>query len=268
MQSWTKLRLPLLIMQTPQFDVHAANEERHWWFLGRRHIVATLLQRLVPPSQEKLILDVGSGTGGMTAFLSKKYTCIGIDPSKDGIAYARKRFPQCTFVQGVAPKDVDHTYRLADAVLLLEVLEHIEHDAAFVHQLITPLKKGAYLFIMAPADMSLWSPHDIGFEHFRRYDLAGFRHLWEGQPVEEMLVSHSNARLYLLAKLMRTLSRLRGKSWGPGDTDISMPSKPLNAALERIFKGETRVLLDALEGRRKTGYRKGVTLLAVLRKTV
>jgi hypothetical protein len=201
----------------------------------------------------------------MTAFLSHDYTCVGVDPSAEGIAFAKERFPTCMFVQGTAPSDIDKTYALADGILLLEVLEHIENDVAFVHQLIAAMKPGAILFMMAPADMSLWSPHDEGFEHYRRYDLEGFRKTWAGQSMQELLVSHCNARLYPIAKAMRTVSKMRGKAWGPGSTDIALSSKPVNETMKRIFQGETHRLLKALHGRARP-YSKGVTLLAVLRK--
>ena len=93
-------------MQLPQFEAHAGMEERHWWFLGRRHIIQTLLHELVPPSSDRLIIDVGCGTGGLTKFLSSEYRVTGVEPTTEGITAARTRFPQCNFIQGLAPDDV------------------------------------------------------------------------------------------------------------------------------------------------------------------
>ncbi|MDD5041378.1 MAG: hypothetical protein PHX87_02210 [Candidatus Peribacteraceae bacterium] len=73
----------------------------------------------------------------------------------------------------------------SDAVLFLDVLEHVQDDFALVSQLLAGMKPGAYLFIAAPGDPKLWGPHDRGFEHERRYSLPRFRMLWEGLPVEE-----------------------------------------------------------------------------------
>ncbi len=240
-------------------------EERHWWFLARRRILATLLHALLPPSRDTLLIDVGCGTGGLTNFFSKQYTIIGVDPSADAITFARERFPSSTFIHGKAPDDVPDFSR-ADAILLIEVLEHIEHDRDFVHQLITAMKSGAYLFIMAPADMSLWSPHDDAFEHFRRYEsLEDFRNIWKGTPISERLVSYCNRRLYPVVKFMRAMSKRRGKSWGKGGTDIAVPMAPLNALLKKTFAGEERILLNALKGK-GCGYKKGVSVMAVLQK--
>ncbi len=253
-------------MQLPQFQAHSEMEQNHWWFLGRQHILATLLRELLPPSKSTHLIDIGCGTGGLTQYFSGEYSVMGIDPSEDAICFAKQKFPACTFIRGNAPEDVRDELSRADGVLLIEVLEHVEHDAEFVRSLLESMKSGAYLFIMAPADMSLWSPHDAAFEHYRRYDSVGeFRKLWDGPNVREVLVSYCNARLYPVVKLMRKLSKLRGKSWGKGGTDIEVPMKPVNVMLRNIFSGEAAHLKRVLHGTGKP-YSSGVTLMAVLKK--
>ena len=253
-------------MDSPQFHVHAVIEQSHWWFLGRRHIVKTLLNELVPPHGKPPIVDIGCGTGGVTAFFSNEYACTGIDPSAEGIAFAKERFPASQFINGNAPADVLPQMRDAKAVLLLEVLEHVKQDKAFVHDLIAAMQPGAYFIVMAPADPSMWSPHDAGFGHYRRYTDHTFRALWEGEPVEEMLVSMCNTRLYWLAKFVRFLARLKGSAWGPGDTDLATPPGPINTLLAKIFMSEAATLLRAMRTKTPTGRTKGVSIIAVLRK--
>lgn len=253
-------------MQLPQFQAHADLEDRHWWFTARRRILLTLLKELVPPSPDRFVVDVGCGTGGNTAAVAKSYACIGVDPDTNAVTFARQKYPALTFIQGYAPADVKSEMLKADAVLLMDVLEHIEHDKAFVEDLLKSMKPGAFLFLMAPADPSLWSPHDAGFEHFRRYTLESFRALWKDAPAKERLASYCNRRLYPLVKLMRTLAKLRGKSLGQGSTDLSMPMKPVNVFLHELFADEDAVLLKTLRGKRKRGYRKGVSVFGVLER--
>jgi len=252
-------------MQRPQFQVHADLEERHWWFLARRAIIRALLGHAVPPSRERLILDVGCGTGGNTVAFASQYTCVGIDPSPDAIAFARRRFSGIEFRLGSAPQDCSDLLQKADIVFFLDVLEHVQDDFALVSQLLAGMKPGAYLFMAAPGDPNLWGPHDRGFEHERRYSLPRFRMLWEGLPVEECLCSALNSRLYPIAKLSRFLSRLRGKALGAGETDLSLPSAPVNALLLRIFAGEARRMLRVWRHEAKP-YRYGVSVFAVLRR--
>lgn len=253
-------------MDLPQFQVHAAIESRHWWFLARRKIFRALLCHIVPPHQGKKLLDVGCGTGGNTAAFSHDYDCLGIDPIPEAIAFAKQRFPACRFIVGEASKDVRREMREADIILLADVLEHVEEDRALVANLIHAMKPGAVLLAMAPADMRLWSPHDRGFGHFRRYDLAGFCALFHGLPATKLLCSYVNTRLYWPIRCARVLARLTGKSLGPSDTDLLLPPGPMNAVLRKIFEGESKRLLALLEGKRVRTYRRGVSVLALLRK--
>lgn len=253
-------------MQLPQFQAHAALEEVHWWFCARREIIRILLHHFLPPSPATLLVDVGCGTGGNTAAFSREYRCIGIDPDADAIASARARFPVCTFFLGNAPQDISADVHRADAVLLLDVLEHVEDDRGLVCDLLHAMKTGAYLFLMVPADPSLWSPHDRGFGHYRRYTLAHFRRTWEGPPVTELLCAFCNTRLYWPIRLLRMFARLRGKPLGRGDSDLALPPPLANAILRRIFAGEGGRLMSLLDGRRHRGYRRGVSAVAVLRK--
>ncbi len=252
-------------MRSAQFIVHAAIEEAHWWFMARRHIMMSIIHSLVPPSPQSLIVDVGCGTGGNAAVIAREYECLAIDPEKEAIDYAQKKFPEVRFVLGFAPKDIPEDMKRADIVLLMDVLEHIEDDVYFVQEMMAAMKPGAHLLLMAPADMSLWSPHDAGFEHFRRYDLDRLSLLWKDQPgISVRLASYCNSRLYPLVKLVRFIAKLRKKPFGEGDSDLSLPSKPVNTLLRRIFQSEEPILLEQLQGKRLGGFSKGVSVMAVL----
>jgi SAM-dependent methyltransferase len=228
-------------------------------------MLLSLLHQLVPPSKEALVVDIGCGTGGNAAVIAQEYQCLAIDPEKEAIEYAQKKFPDVQFLLGTAPQDIPEEMKRADIVLLMDVLEHIEDDVYFVQEILASMKSGAHLIIMAPADMSLWSPHDEGFEHFRRYDLERFSLLWKGQPgISVRMAAYCNSRLYPLVKFARFVARLRKKPLGAGDSDLSLPSAPVNWLLEKIFQSEERVLLDLLDGKRAKGFSKGVSVLAVL----
>lgn len=46
-------------------------EMRHWWFVGRREILADLIRRLVRPKDGARILEAGCGSGGNLGMLSR-----------------------------------------------------------------------------------------------------------------------------------------------------------------------------------------------------
>jgi len=153
-----------------------------------------------------------------------------------------------------------------DLFLLMDVLEHVPDDTALLAPLVTAAQPGSHFLITVPADMKLWSPHDVSFGHFRRYDRLRFERAWAGLPLTPVLVSYYNCRLYPLALLARTLSRLRKRAWGRAETDFTLPAQPVNKLLETIFSGESACLIHRMEGRRSAGYPVGVSLMAILRR--
>jgi hypothetical protein len=114
--------------------------------------------------------------------------------------------------------------------------------------------------------MSLWSEHDVSFGHYRRYDLEQLSQVWAGLPVTPLAVSYFNSRLYPAVKAVRAWNRRRQRAAGEAGTDFRLPSPPVNAALRTIFAGESRTLVDLLHHRRRTGFRAGVSLMALLRR--
>lgn len=255
-------------MKTAQFRLHAAIEEHHWWFLGRRRIVSELVRRLVPPSKEELIVDIGCGTGGNLSAFAKDYSCLGIDPSDEAIQSARQRFPNAQFICGAIPDALQELPRPASLMLLMDVLEHVPDDFWLLSTLLAQAKPGAYLLVTVPADMRLWTEHDVSFGHYRRYDLPRLQRVWRDLPVTTSLVSYYNARLYPVVRGIRMVNRWRGRTSGAAGTDFNTPAKPLNQLLQTIFASEAKTLVKCLEGKRTRGFSSGVSLVALLRREV
>jgi SAM-dependent methyltransferase len=253
-------------MHLEQFQINAAEESVHWWFVARRRFLNDLIARILPPSPQVTIVDVGCGTGGNAASLSAGYTCVGIDPSSEAIKLARRRFPGVRFICGLAPDDLGSVARRAALFLLTDVLEHVPDDFALFSRLLAAARPGAYLLITVPADLSLWSPHDESHAHYRRYDRRRFERIWEDLPVTSLLTTYFNSRLYPMIRLARIFNKWRGKAAGDAGTDVCSLPRPINRMLEWIFAGESRVLAELLEGRRKSGFPFGVSLVALLRR--
>ncbi len=253
-------------MKSPQFALHAEIEEKHWWFLGRRRIVRELIQRAVPASKQETVVDIGCGTGGNIAAFAQDYRCVGMDGSAEAIGWARRRFHGIEFICGSPTLNLGPAAKRATVILLMDVLEHVPDDFLFFSKTLAAVRPGAHLLITVPADPDLWSPHDVSFGHYRRYDMRRLQRIWEGLPVTTRLVSYYNARLYPIVRVIRALNRSKRTASGAAETDFSMPVPPVNALLEKLFAGEARILVDLLEKRRPTGFRRGVSLIALLRR--
>ena len=253
-------------MQEKQFHLHSQLEETHWWFTGRREIVRRLIRQTLPPIGRPLVVDIGCGTGGNLAALSEGYDCVGWDPSEEGIRLARQRFPRTRFLTGSLEEALAGLPRPADLLLLMDVLEHIEEDSPFFSRLTAAIRPGGYALITVPAGMELWSPHDVSFGHFRRYNRRQLEQLWEGRPFRPLLLSYYNTRLYPLVRGIRLFTRWRGQAVGEARTDLGLPRAPINRLLTRIFSGESGFLARQLKEGQAGGFRRGVSLIALLQK--
>jgi hypothetical protein len=90
--------------------------------------------------------------------------------------------------------------------------------------------------------------------------------VWAELPVETVLCSYFNTRLYPIIRLLRGWNRRRGQTAGMAGTDFDIPSRPVNWLLQKVFAGERHRLFGLLAKADQQGYRRGVSLVAVLRR--
>jgi SAM-dependent methyltransferase len=253
-------------LKSDQFQVHIDFEDRHWWFVGRRKILLDVASAVLPPSKERLVIDVGCGTGANAAAFAGRYRCVGIDISDDAIRAAKSRFPQVEFISGTAPESLGDLAGQADLFVVSDVIEHIKDELGFVSDLVAAMKAGAFLLITVPADPALWTQHDEWFGHFRRYVPETLREVWSGLPLSEVGLAPFNSRLYGAIKAIRFMNRRLGRTSGAAGSDFAMPVRPLNNLLTFVMAGESRRLVEGLTSRQFHEIGKGVSLMAVLRR--
>ena len=97
-----------------------------------------------------------------------------------------------------------------DAVVLLNVLEHIENDALAIRQLYRILKPGGIAVIEVPAGPGLYDIYDELLMHYRRYRLRDLRKLFLHEKFSLLKQSHLGFFLYPGFFLVKLLRRLKG----------------------------------------------------------
>jgi SAM-dependent methyltransferase len=231
-------------------------EQTHWWFVARHRIVLHLLERYLPPNSgtPQKVADLGCGCGMMLVRLSEKYDPIGLDGSPHAIELALSR--GVTAKLGALPEDVPLARGSYDAVLMLDVLEHLKYDRASVEVAASLLKPGGILICTAPAHMWLWTRFDEDHHHFRRYSRKQFRSLFDEPSIRLELLSHLNSILFAPAATWRILATKVFER----DRARYLRLPPFNAALRSIFAFE-RLLLG------KMPMPLGLSFIAVARKT-
>jgi len=66
---------------------------------------------------------------------------------------------------------------LFDSILYVDVIEHIEDDAAEIRRAASHLAKDGHLAVLCSARQSLYSPFDKSVGHYRQYSKRMFRPL-------------------------------------------------------------------------------------------
>jgi SAM-dependent methyltransferase len=212
-------------------------EQQHWWFSARHQIILHLLERYLPATSGRpaKIADLGCGCGMMLQRLSEKYDPLGLDGSRHAVEFALHRGVKAKL--GALPGDVPLSRESYDAVLLLDVLEHVKDDEASVAVGASLLKPGGILICTVPAHMWLWTKRDEHHHHFRRYSRREFRALFDQPYLRLELLSHLNAILFAPAAAWRLLAKVFARD---SVTDLSLP--PFNSALRSIFAFERWML--------------------------
>jgi SAM-dependent methyltransferase len=244
-------------MRAEEYERMYSLENTYWWFQGRKEIVLQLLDRYTRLGKDHLsVLDVGCGTGLMLDALRRHARPVGVDFSDLAMKYCAQRGIErlvCARVEALPFGDGSF-----DLLLALDLLEHLDDDAALMREMWRLLRPGGYLLISVPAYEFLWSNHDEALHHRRRYSRATLRQLIRAMDFEVVRFTSAITVLFPPIVLFRLLQRLL-KPQGAPQTHLI----PLPPAINRFLIGLLR-----LEARwlRRLDLPFGVSLLALLKK--
>ena len=216
----------------------AAVEDRHWWFTGRRKILAAMIVRMgLRPGTE--ILELGSGTGGNLPMLSRFGAVTGVEMDVMAQEISQARCPSADVRAGRLPDELSMADRRFGLICLFDVLEHIEDDAATLRTIKAHLAPDGVFLLTVPAHQALFGPHDIELHHKRRYAREELRTklLAAGFTVERL--SYINSALFPLAWILRWFDKILGQE---RPTGTGLPSRLVNQVLGAIFGAEAVIL--------------------------
>ena len=211
-------------------------DQKHWWYRARRRVLSDLIRREVAPPPGARILEIGCGTGHNFEVLKQFGSVDAIELDDESRAIAEERLGRSIMTSPLPElAGVRGDY---DVIAALDVIEHIDDDAAALAAIATKLKRGGKFVMAVPAHRWMWSAHDVVNHHKRRYSKAGLKRLIDGSPLKLDKIGYFNSLLFPLAVAERLASKVRGKD----DAEVSLPSAALNKTLEAAFAAERHLV--------------------------
>lgn len=238
----------------PKAYLEMANtESKHWWFKGRREIMASMIQGLWLPENAS-ILEVGCGTGGNLEMLSRFGEVSALEMDAEAREIAQEKTDKKYMIKtGCCPENIPFEGERFDLICLFDVLEHIDKDVETLISLKKLLKKNGKIIITVPAYQWLFGPHDTFLHHKRRYSVKQLKEVVHFSELQVKRISYFNTLLFPLAVLVRFKDKLLGGQ----QTGTAIPFPIVNSLFAHLFRSEKYVL--------KYGrFPFGVSLLCIL----
>ena len=236
---------------------------RHpWWLARARLILAAIKCNDVLPGSR--ILDAGCGWGVTLESLEQAgYAAAGMDISRQTLEMleAGKQDRQLIEADLTQPLSRSLITQPFDAVLALDVLEHLDDDHFALSQLAALTRPGGLVIISVPALPELFSVFDTIQGHRRRYLPETLRELFDGTPLVLQKILWWGAWMVPLLKFQR---KPRKSTAGRTPSEIyndylRLPPWPAPWLFRAAFAWEHR---RCLAGR----LRRGTSLIAIARR--
>ena len=179
---------------------------------SRNHAINELKRAL--GSKPASIMEVGCSAGHLLADMGRSLPnaeLTGGDYTLGTLLKLGEKMPGIPLVRfnlADSPLPSD-TY---DAMVLLNVLEHIEDDVAASRHIARMLKPGGFAVIEVPAGPELFDDYDRQLQHFRRYTLQNICSVVEHAGLVVERRNYLGALIYPAFYLAKKLSQRRPKS--------------------------------------------------------
>ncbi|HEX3764363.1 MAG TPA: class I SAM-dependent methyltransferase [Kofleriaceae bacterium] len=214
---------------------------RHPWEAVRaRFFCRVLASPLTGPVD---LLDIGAGDGFFGGKLldalpeGSSVTCVDPEYTDGHLATLAGHAPGRIWFARTPPD------REFDAIVILDVLEHIADDRGFLREFVMRrLRPGGRLLISVPAHPALYTQHDVALGHYRRYSQGELRDVL----VASGLAPLTSGNLFGSLLAPRVVTKLVECARGIRSRPVSGPAPSITTGLTRWQHG--RVVTSALEG--------------------
>ena len=229
----------------PQFAGQYGDFERwHWWFRARREILETAIRRELGSQRGIAIASVGCGPAEglwwLRELMDDAARVIGLDADRVH-AQTASEVERVEYVIGRVEAQ-PFASRSLDAVLALDVIEHLDDDAAGLREIARTLKPGGLFVVTVPALPSLWGTQDVVNHHRRRYTKRTLLDAFARAGLPRPRSTYFNTLLFPPIAAVRWIRRALGQTEGTqSDFEDNRPGVA-NELLRAVFAAERHLV--------------------------
>jgi SAM-dependent methyltransferase len=225
-------------LEKEEYQIMYELEETHWWYVGMRAIVFSLLDRHCENKNTKT-LDAGCGTGIMLEYLRRYGITFGIDVAQEAIAYCMKRGERNISQASASALPFDD--KEFDLVTSFDVICTLESDAELsIREFHRVLKKDGVLLLRVPAYNWLRGHHDLAVHVEHRFTTQEVKCALEALGFHVEKATYCNIWLLPLALFKRLILDRLGI--GTEGSDVKPLPWPVNGIFAAILASEAELM--------------------------
>ncbi len=208
-------------------------ESSYWWHVAKQRLATSLLSTYCPPPSR--IVEGGIGAGGNLLFWqSMGYDVHGLDIMNESVENAQQRG-----LSDVHQHDLHEPWPVekssAQAVVLLDVLEHLQDPVVALRHAADTLSDDGKIIFTVPAHPWLFNEWDERLGHYRRYTAKMVRTQVKQAGLRLVKMRPWNAISLPIAVMLRTYRKIFPKK---ANADFPRVGQLINQSLIQIQEYE------------------------------
>jgi len=226
-------------------EVPATPFRRHPLEVARARFFGKIVADAIPAGAPARVLDVGAGDGYLARSL------LGGIPVGSSVACVDSNYTDAELQRFASPPTLGLTFSRTrpagrfDVILLLDVIEHIADDRAFLDEILGgSLDRNGLVVVSVPAWDLLYGQHDLALKHFRRYQPGQCRALLQAAGlhiVREGGLFHSLLLPRILQRIGEAARSARRAAHRPANLGEWRAGAFLSSVVTRALDLDTRL---------------------------
>jgi SAM-dependent methyltransferase len=156
------------VLSKASHDIMATVEEDSFWYRHRKNVICRIVERY--SARDNIIFDIGGANGYFSAALQEMgYVTVLFEPGLGGCLNAQKKGVTNIYNDYFCKENINRNS--VNAILLLDVLEHIDDDVSFLEEIYQLLNGDGILYLTVPAGQFLLTKEEMLGGHKRRYNM-------------------------------------------------------------------------------------------------